>query len=157
MEYLYHSSGYMQTELKPGILHTGKKVEWDGTESNEWLYASTSRSDSIEQGFASAIEKRWQLDRFQTKGDSIVIHVTGKVPTRKELERLEVYLYTLKNLSSDKWSKVNNKHNQLDTEYKTKTIVRSSSIDKVEKVDLEKWLESKTLKVIASTPTSHHW
>jgi hypothetical protein len=64
---LYHGSGFKHSELKPGIQHSGVKVEWDKTESNEYLYADEIKENAISMAFASAIEKKYELVRYQTK------------------------------------------------------------------------------------------
>jgi len=95
MRHLYHGSGYQQDELKPGIHYTGKKVEWDKTESNEWLYATTSMEEAIAQGFASSVEKHYNLVRFMSQGRDLTLVFDGAVPTQAQLAALPLFLYKI--------------------------------------------------------------
>ena len=62
-------------------MHTGVEVKWDKTESNKWLYATTMMGEAVALGFASVIEKKYRLDRYQFKGDTITIAFTGALPS----------------------------------------------------------------------------
>jgi len=148
MQHLYHGSGYRHTELKPGIHYTGKKVTWDTTESNEWLYATTCMEEAIAQGFASVVEKHYTLNRFQSHGRNLTLVVDGPPPKLEDLQHLAVYLYTLDWLDADNWIKVNNLHNGMQTEYKTQSVL-TKAIDRCEQVDLKTWLSRKTVKIVS--------
>lgn len=155
---LYHGSGFKHSELKPGIQHSGVKVEWDKTESNEYLYADTNKENAISMAFASAIEKKYELDRYQTKKDSIKIKLANgsKVPTKETLANLKVYLYTIALKEDDQWVKVDNKVNDCYTEYKTKAVIKSHILN-VQEIDLEKWLSDKKLTISSENLTSFRW
>ena len=157
MNILYHGSGYKHTELKPGIEHSGKKKEWDKGESNEYLYATSVRDEAISQAFASVLEEHYTLNRYQTTGDTIKATFGGdKKPTQAQVAGHKVYLYTLVNKEEDKWEKNTNKHNGLETEWKTKSTIKKGIL-KVDEVDLEKWLKGKKLSISMESLTSLRW
>lgn len=147
MHILYHGSGYHQEELKPGIHYTGVKVEWDKTESNEWLYASSVMEEAIAQGFCSVVEKTFQLCRFQSHGSELVFIFDGKLPSLEDLSKLDVFLYNIRNLPEHKWVKVNNLHNGMDNEFKTTSIIEKHAIIKSDQIDLKKWLSRKKVSI----------
>lgn len=152
---LYHASAFLHEELKPGIEHSGVLTNWDVTESNEWLYATTDREEAISQGLASVVEKKWRLSRYQTNGDKIVLHFERNPPTRKELNELSIYPYSI-NWESWVWTKVDNKHNDSWSEYKTKANIKPVNIKSTEPLDLDKWLKNKSV-TIYKTPSSAKW
>jgi hypothetical protein len=155
---LYHGSGFKHSELKPGIQHSGVKVEWDKTESNEYLYADEIKENAISMAFASAIEKKYELVRYQTKKDTIKIKLASgsKVPSKEIIANLKIYLYTIALKETDQWEKVDNKVNDCYTEYKTNTVIKSHILS-VEEVDLEKWLRAKKLTISSESLTSFNW
>ncbi len=143
---LYHGSGFDQEELMPGFLRTGKRVEWDHVESNDWLYTTTSKEEAISMAFASMIEKTYNGVRYEKKGTSIIVSFDSETfPTRQELERLEIFLYTVRLDEHDGWIKNANEHNQIKTEWKTKSIIKDSILKK-EQVDLSRWLATKSIR-----------
>lgn len=157
MNILYHGSSYKQTELKPGIAYTGKKVEWDETESNEFLYATTDRQEAISQAFASMLEKHFGLTHYQTSGKTIKAKLEAdKLPPIKELVKHKLYLYTIVNKDEDGWKKNSNKANGLETEYKTQDSIKKNIL-KVKEIDLEKWLDEHTLKLSLEGLASFRW
>lgn len=140
---LYHGSRFKQKELMPGFKRTGVEVKWDKTESNHFLYATSVKATAASLGFASAIEKMFELDEYHTDGNKITI-VCKKDLTEHDLQRVIVYLYTINNLPEDEWVKNDNEHNKLDTEYKTtKTI--TDGIETVEQLDTKEWLKDKEI------------
>lgn len=147
MEYLYHGSGYFQEELKPGISYTGIKVTWDKTESNEYLYATTVLEEAIAQGFCSVVEKHWKLSRFTSMGSKLVFYFDDNLPSLEDLKELDVYLYTIIRLPEHEWIAVNNLHNNMDNEFKTKKNINKAAIKSVEKIDLKKWLSGKQVYI----------
>lgn len=148
MTKLYHGSAYEQTELKPGFEHTGELVQWDGTESNKNLYATTSRTEAISQAFASVLERKYKSIHYKTRGKSIEVTVLGKHrPGKHDFDKIEVFLYTIKYEEKDGWKKVNNEQNGLDNEWKTTQTVPASSIMLCEKIDLNDWLADKKLHI----------
>ncbi|MNZ37467.1 hypothetical protein D3C78_549130 [compost metagenome] len=155
MSHLYHGSGYQQPELKPGIMHSGVKQEWDQTESNEWLYATTLLEEAIAQGFASVVEKHYKLNRYKSAGNDVMLCFEGPLPHMEDLEKLNVYLYKI-DWHKELWTKVDNLHNGMTNEYKTKAIVTASMIDKCEKVDLKTWLSRKKV-IITSNRAALRW
>lgn len=155
MKKLYHGSGYSQDELKPGIKHSGKLVQWDGTESNEWLYAASSLEEAVSQGFASTLEKHFNVSRFKSDGNKITIEIEkGRVPTENEMKALDVWLYTIEHTSC--WRLVNNTTNGIKDEYKTQETIKESILSK-EKVDIAKWYQGKQVKVISVSNRSYDW
>jgi hypothetical protein len=146
---LYHGSGFDQKELMPGYLRSGQLVQWDKTESNEWLYTTTDRDEAISQAFASMIEKTYKSMEYHRHGSKINIVFPMEVkPSLEELKKLELYLYTIRLDADDGWVKNANEHNQIKTEWKTQSIVDRNIIGK-EQVDLVKWLQNKQLKLQA--------
>lgn len=150
MPHLYHGSGYQQDELKPGFMHSGEVVRWDTTESNEWLYATTVMEEAIAQGFASVVEKHYRLVRFQSSGNDVILIVEGRLPTRKELEELAVFLYKI-DWDTRIWVRVDNPHNDMENEYKTKSIIRAAMIDSCQPVCMKQWLSRKNVTIKAKT------
>lgn len=157
MNLLYHGSGFKQTELMPGYYRSGNLVEWDETESNKFLYVTTDREVAIGQGFASTVEKVFKVHRYHEDGMNIEIEIDkGPLPTRSDLEKIEIYLYTIEMKPADGWVKVNNKHNGLDTEYKSEETISRAIID-CEKVDMKKWLEHRHVTVSRVKPNWARW
>lgn len=155
---LYHASSYLQEELKPGIAYTGEKVEWDETESNEWLYATSNKEAAIAQGLASAIEHHWLLHRFQSSGNHLAFTFDAgtPVPTRRDLERLKVYLYVIHAHVADGWVKNSNTHNKLRSEYRTQNTVRDR-IASASLVDMKQWLQGKDVSLTSAQPGYAGW
>lgn len=141
---LFHGSMYKQSELMPGFKRSGEKVEWDGVESNEYLYATTDRETAINQGFASALEKVFPVERFRTEGDDIHVHVKGQPPSEEAMRKITVYLYTLKDLPHDLWRKNNNKVNGLDSEWVTQNTI-CDGIESCETIDVPAWLAGRAI------------
>lgn len=155
MHHLYHGSGYKQTELKPGFHHTGTITKWDKTESNEWLYATTLMEEAIAQGLASVAEKHWKLARFQSSNNDLVLIFDGACPTRKHLEELTVYLYKI-DWDKDAWIRVDNLHNGMTNEYKTKSIIHTDMIDDCTQVNIRQWMSRKNV-IIKSKTAAMNW
>lgn len=159
MTNLYHGSVYEQTELKPGFDHTGVLIEWDGTESNKNLYATTSRAEAISQAFASVLEKKFKSIHYKTRGKSIEVKVLGKTrPTKVDFSKIEIFLYTLVYDEKDGWRKVSNAQNGLDNEWKTTRTLGADKIKRMEKIDLNDWLADKRLNIaFESAPIYADW
>lgn len=150
---LYHGSGYLHKELKPGYLHSGVEVRWDETESNRFLYATTIKNSAIELGFASAVEKAYSLERFQSDDDKFILTFEDNHPPKlSDLMRLNLFVYEIKFNIRSGWQKVNNKTNNMDEEYKTSKIITAADIATIEKVDLDKWLENKQIAIVSTKP-----
>lgn len=143
---LFHGSAFNTKILKPGIKYAKKLITWDGTESNEFLYASIDKEEAIAMSFASLLEKRLQIDKFQVDEDTIIITSSVEI-NQSAFKETKLYLYTIKTSEDQKWFKVNNKHNGSDDEYKTKEDIQSGCFDK-EVIILSEWLKDK--KVIFS-------
>lgn len=129
---LYHGSAYKTDVLKPGIKHTGVKIDWDNTESNEWLYASSDRTEATMLGFFSYLEKHHGGTAFHMSANEIII-----TSDPFELDDIKVYLYSI---NTDKgWVKVNNQSNNSVTEYKTKNHIKP---DKIEEIVMSQYLRN---------------
>lgn len=139
--YLYHGSGFKQTELKPGYQYTKKLVTWDGYESNAFLYATTDKQEAMLLGISSKWEKEWTLKTTNINHDNKTIDLCfeGKAPSIKELYSIDCWLYTILYEPHD-WIKNRNPYNGIDTEYKTKQTIRD--ISDVQKIDVEQVLKS---------------
>lgn len=157
MTVLYHGSHYCQTELMPGFKRSGKLVQWDKTESNQWLYATTDREAAMVLGFASAVEKHFDLHHFRVinKGYLELIFEKNK-PTFQQLKRLAVYIYTIHKGVGDGWQKVNNLTNGIETEFKTQQTIQSNIIN-IEALDLYSWLRAKEVKLKTLPPEYVGW
>lgn len=155
MHHLYHGSGYRHTELKPGIHYTGVKVEWDKSESNEWLYATSVMEEAISQGLASVVEKHFAMSRFKSSGRTLEFIFEDVPPTLREIEALTVYLYKL-DWHKDIWVAVNNLHNGMKHEYKTKEVIPAAMIDHCQQVDLKTYLGRKEV-ILSSARPAMNW
>lgn len=147
---LYHGSAYWAKDLKPGFERSGEIVRWDDTEDNTYLYATTEREKAIVLGFASAIEKKFGLDRFQHIGDRLILDIPrqphGYTVGEDQLRELEVWLYEIIPHTRDGWRLNKNEHNNMqNTEYKTKSTIRS--IRSVTLVDVKSWLRGYKVEV----------
>lgn len=119
MTTLYHASIYRNDELKPGIHYTGKKIEWDETESNEWLYASKDRLEALGNALAAYLEKNHEVDRVSFDDSTFVVHSDRDI-TEDQVRKAKIFLYTVK---TGNWTPVKNKVNGSTTEYKTKDTI----------------------------------
>lgn len=137
-QYLYHGSLFEQKELMPGFKRSGKIVKWDQTESNVYLYATGVEDTAIELGFASAIEKIFDVTHFRCQGNRIEIETSAPI-TKAALANVVVYLYKIAYKEDDNWKKNDNKNNGMTTEYKTHKDIYA--IERCEKVDITKWLQ----------------
>lgn len=146
---LYHGSRFKQTELMPGFLRSGVLVEWDKTESNHFLYATSVRNTAVELGFASSLEKMFDIERFHVHEGTILIQTQEEIDINS-LGTVLVYLYTINCFETDGWVKNFNEHNGLDTEYKTKQTVRN--INKCEKIDVRNWLSNYDVTIEIELP-----
>lgn len=135
---LYHGSRFKQPELMPGFNRSGKLVQWDETESNLFLYASSVKDVAIELGFASAIEKLFNVTRFRVENKEITIETELSI-SQNDLAHAPVYLYTIACQAKDGWKKNNNEHNGIDTEFKTQRTILN--ILQCERVDIKEWLK----------------
>lgn len=144
---LYHSSMYLQDELMPGFKRSGKLTEWDHVESNRFLYATTERDEALLQGFASAVEKTWNVHRFQARGSKITVHIEGPHPSVADVHGLTIYLYTIAFDEADGWQKNRNVFNGMLTEWKTLQTIQERIVQR-ETLDVKAWLETKRLEFI---------
>jgi hypothetical protein len=135
---IYHGSMFDVTELKPAFQITKTLVRWDHTESNKFLYATKCKDEAIDQGFFSMMSLTDEVDEIHSDGKNIV--VISKNPNKLiKLGNKPIYVYELE-LSSD-WTKVNNQHNGLGEEYKTKKTI--SDILSKEKIEFSTWIKNK--------------
>ena len=147
--FLYHGSRFEQAELKPGFQHSNELVHWDHTESNKFLYACTVESLAVELGFASSIEKQFKIDRFHVTDKKILIQTDEKI-TVKDLERVPMFLYIIRFHADDGWVKNDNKHNGINTEYKTKETIYD--IDRCKAIKAKDWLSHYDVTITRSAP-----
>jgi hypothetical protein len=138
---LYHGSLFKQNEIQPGFNHTKKLVQWDVTESNQWLYATSEREEAIRLGIGSGTEKAFDSERYATIGDDIYIYCRKPIDLSAFFD-MTIYLYTFPFRGDDGWVKVMNPHNNIETEWKTQETVRNIT---VERIDLKKFLVGKNL------------
>lgn len=147
---IYHGSKYEHKVLQPAFKHTGIEVNWDQTESNHYLYATKSSDAATDMGFASALEQSFKIRRVQTRGNNIRITIEeGPLPTREDLLKISVYLYTIDKKPEDGWEPVNNRFNNMADEFKTKNDIEAN-IKKVEKIDMKEWLRHRKVTVLNS-------
>lgn len=145
---LYHGSGYLHEELMPGFLRSGVLEQWDKTESNQYLYASTSKEVATDMGFASTIDKHYDLQRYRSDGRSLTVVLRDKtLPTMDDLAALPLFVYQISHSVKDGWVKNANTHNHLVNEYKTDQIVPAERV-KVLAFSLSQWLKSKRVAII---------
>ncbi len=136
---LFHGSAFNDNELRPGFERSGVLVEWDETENNRYLYATTSKEDARLLGLASALEKRFLLDRFSYEDKTIKIVTPEKDLKTASILSLDVYLYTIKTNRDDDWVKNNNQSNHIDSEWKTDhSPIRFQNKEKVDVLKLLK-------------------
>lgn len=154
---LYHGSGFNDRVLKPGFEHTDIEVHWDETESNKFLYATTDKESAIGLGWASSIEKSFELDRFKIEPDTIIIELSPKhqSATLRELTACPVFLYTLTPKPADQWVLVDNAVNNFQTEYKTQATIKVTTPPA--RVDLRTWLRGKKIVLNRKPPASASW
>jgi hypothetical protein len=155
---LYHGSTYKQDELMPGFMHTGELIQWDKTESNKYLYATSERETAIALGFASAVDKKYRMDRFSSDNNTFSFIIDeNKLPSKSELEKLDVYLYEIEFDKGSGWIKNHNQHNGLTTEYKTNEVIKPELINRCIKINLSGWLKGKEILVTSPRPSYLEW
>lgn len=144
-EKLYHASGYWQLMLRPGFHYTGEEVFWDETESNKFLYAGEDKDFVTDMGFASVIEKSYNLESFHSDKNKIEIRLrANSAPlTVSKIKLLSIYLYEMRFKKSDKWVPVET-HNT-EKEWKTKNTVSYVSVKQIAGFD---WIKKRDIKVI---------
>jgi len=145
--FLYHGSMYKQQELMPGFKRSGVLVKWDVYESNQWLYMSSNKEEAILLGIGSAAEKVLDVVGYKydaAKQQMTLISESGSL-TKKDLEKLDVYVYTVTGRAEDGWIKNVNPNNHIDTEWKTEHTIREAIV-KREKVDVRDALVGWTIK-----------
>lgn len=146
---LFHGSGFWAKELKPGFERSGQLVKWDDTEDNTFLYATTEREKAIVLGFASAVEKKYGLDRFQYIDNKLILDVPrqphGYTVGVEQLCQLELWLYEINPHTRDGWQLNRNEHNGMKTEYKTKSTIRT--IKSTTPIDVRQWLRGYQVEV----------
>jgi hypothetical protein len=157
---LYHGSAFLHKELKPGFERTRRVRRWDELENNHFLYASTDKEATIEQGFASSIEKKYGLDRF-TSTDKKELRIDSPYPklTMQKLSELKVYVYTIIPQPDQHWVKNNNPFNNILTEWKTERNIKEALT--VEEINTAEWLKTQLVTIESSShnrpPTFMRW
>jgi hypothetical protein len=68
-------------------------------------------------------------------------------PSEAELKKLQLFLYKIRLDEADGWVKNANEHNQIKTEWKTKSTIDKNIVGK-EQIDLVKWLSTKKLVLL---------
>ena len=151
--YLYHGSAFRQQELKPGFAHTGELVKWDNSEDNTWLYASDDKDEAILLGISSAIEKQFDLDRYQcdAKSKKITITVSGDLSIQ-DIHKLHVVVYTIKAQNEDGWMANYNPANNIKGEYKTQRHIKDNLI-RCEDVNVGEVLRRFKIEIIRNEPS----
>lgn len=146
--YLFHSSAYKQNELKPGFKHSGELVKWDGVEDNTWLYSCDKKQDAMMLGISSAIEKKWNLQRYKydAKTHRLDIEVVDETITKGDIEKLHVYIYTIRPDAKDGWVENFNPINGMNGEYKTQGTI-DENILRCETVDIINTLRGYTVNI----------
>lgn len=154
---LFHGSMFLNDDgyLMPGYLRSGTLVKWDKTESNEWLYVILDQKQAETLGVASAIEKVFATKRF-TEMESgeikIECYSDGDSLSKEDLLNLDVYIYEIEHKLKDEWIYVNNEHNGIDDELKTKNKVRFKSYYKL---DIAKWIKDRKVTITRSDVKSN--
>lgn len=137
---LYHGSAYNHHTLKSGYERSGVLKKWDVTESNEFLYATTSKEDAIQMGFCSMLEQNgFLIKNFSSNSLNIVVKskplITLDAIKNGILKGKYVYLYEL---SSSRFVKNFNEYNNMETEYKTQSTIPAREIINKETYSVEK-------------------
>lgn len=151
--YLYHGSMFStgNDPLKPGIMHSGEEVFWDGRyESNRFLYACADSVDAILLGLGSLTEKEigTQGFKYDDEGGKDIFFIFNKedLITEKELEKKlkdkVVYLYTILTRPEHGWIENNNPHNNIEGEFKTSKIIPRKHYSRAD-IEILKWLKDK--------------
>lgn len=162
--HLFHGSRFRQAEIMPGFARTGELIQWDKTESNEWLYATTNRDEAIRQGFYSLVSQLLDVKRCYTAGNQLILELYPQHDPDKEallahiqvygmnqwLNSLKVYLYEIEDRREDGWIKNNNEHNNLLTEWKTQATIRDNF--KVEEIHIGAWFKTKHTTIELAIP-----
>ena len=149
--YLYHGSMFDigSGVLQPGFNYTGELVEWDKTESNRFLYATTVSRTAIELGIGSLLEKEFNASHFTVDGKIISVGGIDVDERQNILIGKSVYLYTIRVRPEHNWVKNNNPHNRIDTEWKTeKTISQTHGGISKSRIDVAKWLSDNCYNVL---------
>lgn len=147
--YLYHGSAYKQSELMPGFARSGNLVEWDGTESNKWLYVADDKTEAIMLGISSAIEKKYKLDRYHyDEGRKrLTIEVSEPDFDKRNIFDLVVWVYTIKADRKDGWQANWNAQNNMSGEFKSQRTI-DKNILKVEAVDIQRVLHGTHITIV---------
>lgn len=151
---LYHGSMYKQEELMPGFKRSGELTSWDGYENNTYLYASSHKNSAIMLGLCSAWEKVLGVEQAKVDDRTRTIRLKGgqcKGLTSQALKakclRVDAFLYEITLDPKDGWVKNKNPYNQIDTEYKTKSVI-SDNLRSCAVIDVEDVLKTWTLLLI---------
>lgn len=145
---LYHGSGFEQTELKPGFIHTGKAVIWDKYESNTYLYATACKESAEILGISSAIEKKYDLKHTHFDRDTKIIKLVfyKNPPTLAELMKIPVWLYKIRFVPGV-WARCNNPYNNIDDEWKCRATIAAVDIDERVRLDVAEVLKDYTFQI----------
>lgn len=97
---------------------------WDETESNEFLYATSSRKLAEEMGIASALTQlNHNIDLFEVNNGEIHIVSQPELTIKDILDIGSIYVHVIPN--NYKWTLINNKINATINEYRTNMTERN--------------------------------
>lgn len=134
---LYHGSLYKQNELMPGFKRSGELVVWDGTETNQNLYATTDPRVAALLGIGSASEKTFNSNRFiELEGDIWIF--TDKPLDIEQFLEMVIYRYTIPFRADDGWTHNDNPRNNIDTEWITQKTIRGVKCEQLDIRDIMK-------------------
>lgn len=148
MKHLYHGSFFEASTLKPAFQITGTLIEWDGTESNRFLYATTNEAEAIDQAFFSAFEKIAEVNRVHSDPKKVLIECENTKEVEKlkaALNGIQIFLYLIDYHPEDGWVKVDNLNNGLTNEYKTPKEIKRVRI--IRRISFKEWASGKTLTI----------
>lgn len=144
-KYLYHGSSVNDYVLMPGIKKTKELTVWENGLTNEYLYAGEEKEFAIDMAFASLLEKKYLINKFQTNENDILIELDIKSPilTKIKLSVLKVFIYTINTQPTDKWLKINK--DEGSNEWRTKNTINHWI--KKEMIYGYRWLKNKNITI----------
>ena len=152
---LYHGSAHQHDEIKSGFSRSGKRVVWDETESNEYVYLSSNKLEAAEMALASYLEQNYKLVQFTVDRRDIKLKFEDNESADKFSEFVEsnetsathdfLYVYTVR--PNPKYRPVNNRYNYSETEYKTKDVIPKDDIAHVEEIRVRGLLSMYTVTI----------
>lgn len=150
---LYHASSYDADVLMPGIYLAGELIKWDETESNEYLYACLDQQEAIAQGFFSGFSKVTYVKEIHSHDNTVTVVCQDPRKLMRYAGQLIVYLYAIS--GNHEWIAVDNKHNGMKGEYKTKSKV--STFLYKQSISYAEWSRNKKIKFLGLKPDYLSW